>query len=99
MKITRAEVEHIADLARLELAEEEIERLQSDLSQILEYVEQLNELDTTAVLPTAHVVAQEDVLREDAPRPSLPIEDVLSNAPDAEHGYFRVHAVLPEEEP
>jgi aspartyl-tRNA(Asn)/glutamyl-tRNA(Gln) amidotransferase subunit C len=95
MKITRAEVEHIATLARLELTEAEIERLQSDLSKILEYVEQLNELDTTRVLPTAHVVAREDVLREDVSRPSLPTEEVLSNAPQAEEGYFRVHAVLP----
>ena len=95
MKITRAEVEHIATLARLELTEAEIEQLQSDLSQILEYVDQLNELDTTQVLPTAHVVAQEDVLREDVTRPSMSTEEVLSNAPQAEEGYFRVHAVLP----
>jgi aspartyl-tRNA(Asn)/glutamyl-tRNA(Gln) amidotransferase subunit C len=98
MKITRAEVVHIADLARLELAEEEIQRLQADLSQILEYVDQLNQLDTTAVPPTAHVVAREDVLREDATRPSLTPEEVLSNAPQAEEGYFRVHAVLPKGE-
>jgi len=95
MKITRAEVEHIATLARLELTEAEIEQLQSDLSQILEYVDQLNELDTTHVIPTAQVVAQEDVLREDVTRPSMPSEEVLSNAPQAEEGYFRVHAVLP----
>ena len=95
MKITRAEVEHIATLARLELTEAEIEQLQSDLSQILEYVDQLNELDTTQVLPTAHVVAQEDVLREDVTRPSMSTVEVLSNAPQAEEGYFRVHAVLP----
>jgi aspartyl-tRNA(Asn)/glutamyl-tRNA(Gln) amidotransferase subunit C len=99
MKITRAEVEHIATLARLELTEAEIERLQSELSQILEYVDQLNELDTTQVLPTAHVVAREDVLREDVSRPSLPTEEVLANAPQAEEGYFRVHAVLPGAEP
>ena len=95
MKITRAEVEHIATLARLELTETEIERLQSDLSQILEYVDQLNELDTTQVVPTAHVMPQEDVFREDVTRPSLPTEEVLSNAPEVEEGYFRVHAVLP----
>jgi aspartyl-tRNA(Asn)/glutamyl-tRNA(Gln) amidotransferase subunit C len=98
MKITRAEVEHIADLARLELGEEEIQRLQADLSQILEYVEQLNELDTTAIPPTARVVAREDVLREDVTRPSLSPEEVLANAPQAEEGYFRVHAVLPKGE-
>jgi aspartyl-tRNA(Asn)/glutamyl-tRNA(Gln) amidotransferase subunit C len=99
MKITRAEVEHIATLARLELTEAEIERLQSELSQILEYVDQLNELDTTQVLPTAHVVAREDVLRDDVSRPSLPTEEVLANAPQTEEGYFRVHAVLPGAEP
>jgi aspartyl-tRNA(Asn)/glutamyl-tRNA(Gln) amidotransferase subunit C len=98
MKITRAEVEHIADLARLELGEEEIQRLQADLSQILEYVDQLNELDTTAIPPTARVVAREDVLREDVTRPSLSPEEVLANAPQAEEGYFRVHAVLPKGE-
>jgi aspartyl-tRNA(Asn)/glutamyl-tRNA(Gln) amidotransferase subunit C len=96
--ISRGEVEHIADLARLDLDEEEVERLQADLSRILEYVEQLNELDTTDVPPTAHVQAQGDVLREDSPRPSLPVEDVLANAPHAEEGYFRVHAVLPKGE-
>ena len=98
MKITRAEVVHIADLARLELAEDEIQRLQADLSQILEYVDQLNQLDTTAVPPTAHVVAREDVLRDDVTRPSLSPEEVLANAPQAEEGYFRVHAVLPKGE-
>jgi aspartyl-tRNA(Asn)/glutamyl-tRNA(Gln) amidotransferase subunit C len=98
MKITRAEVEHIADLARLELGEDEIQRLQADLSQILEYVDQLNELDTTNVPPTARVVAREDVLREDVTRPSLSPEEVLANAPQAEEGYFRVHAVLPKGE-
>jgi aspartyl-tRNA(Asn)/glutamyl-tRNA(Gln) amidotransferase subunit C len=96
--ISRAEVEHIAELARLELSEEEVQGLQADLSRILEYVAQLNELDTTDVPPTAHIQAQGDVLREDHPRPSLPVEDVLANAPQAEEGYFRVHAVLPKGE-
>ena len=98
MKISRAEVEHIAELARLELAEDEIEQLQTDLSQILEYVDQLNEVDTSQVLPTAHVVAQEGVLREDVTKESMSTEDVLANAPEAEEGYFRVHAVLPKAE-
>lgn len=98
MKISRAEVEHIADLARLELSEAEIERLQSDLSQILEYVEQLNELDTSNVSPTAHVVAKGDLLREDSTRPSWPGEDILSNAPQSQDGYFRVLAIFSREE-
>jgi aspartyl-tRNA(Asn)/glutamyl-tRNA(Gln) amidotransferase subunit C len=96
VKISKDEVQHIASLARLDLTEDEIEQLQSDLSRILEYVDQLSALDTSAVPPTAHVVVQEDVLRDDVPRPSLPTEDVLANAPHAEEGYFRVHAVLPK---
>ncbi len=98
MKISRAEVEHIADLARLELSEAEIERLQSDLSQILDYVEQLNELDTSNVSPTAHVIAKGDVLREDSTRPSCPSEAMLSNAPQSQDGYFRVLAIFSREE-
>ena len=98
MKISRTEVEHIADLARLELSESEIESLQSDLSQILEYVEQLNELDTTHVLPTSHVVARRDVLSEDKTRPSLPREEILANAPRTQEGFFRVHAIFEEGE-
>jgi aspartyl-tRNA(Asn)/glutamyl-tRNA(Gln) amidotransferase subunit C len=96
VNISRTEVEHIADLARLELSESEIERLQSDLSQILEYVEQLNELDTTDVLPTSHVVIKRDVLSEDKTRPSFPREEILANAPRAQEGFFRVHAVFEE---
>jgi aspartyl-tRNA(Asn)/glutamyl-tRNA(Gln) amidotransferase subunit C len=98
VKISRDEVEHIADLARLELSDAETQQLQTDLSRILEYVEQLGELDTSDVPPTAHVVVQEDVLRDDVVRPSLPTEDVLANAPHAEDGFFRVHAVLPKGE-
>lgn len=94
MKISRAEVEHIADLARLELGEEEIEQLQKDLSQILEYVELLNELDTSDVLPTSHVVVKGDVLYEDKARHSLPRDDILANAPHAQEGFFRVHAIF-----
>ncbi len=94
MKISRTEVEHISDLARLELSAREIEQLQKELSQILEYVEQLNELDTSDVLPTSHVVAKGDVLSDDKPRPSFPREDILANAPRTQEGFFRVHAVF-----
>jgi aspartyl-tRNA(Asn)/glutamyl-tRNA(Gln) amidotransferase subunit C len=94
MKISRAEVEHIADLARLELSDREIEQLQKELSEILEYVEQLNQLDTSAVSPTAHVVVRRDVLRGDQTEPSLPRREALANAPQAQDGYFRVHAVF-----
>jgi aspartyl-tRNA(Asn)/glutamyl-tRNA(Gln) amidotransferase subunit C len=98
MKISRAEVEHIADLARLELGVGEIEKLQSDLSQILEYVEQLNELDTEKVPPTSHVVVKGDVLSEDRTRPSFPRRDILANAPRTQEGCFRVHAIFEQGE-
>jgi aspartyl-tRNA(Asn)/glutamyl-tRNA(Gln) amidotransferase subunit C len=98
MKISRAEVEHMADLARLDLSETEVEQLQKELSQILEYVEQLNQLDTTDVLPTSHVTITRDVLREDAAGGSLSREDVLANAPRVQGGFFRVHAVLEKAE-
>ncbi len=94
MKISRTEVEHIADLARLDLTKTELERLQKELSQILEYVEQLNELNTADVPPTARVVVKQDILHEDETRPSLPREDILSNAPRAQEGFLRVHAVF-----
>jgi aspartyl-tRNA(Asn)/glutamyl-tRNA(Gln) amidotransferase subunit C len=94
MKISRPEVEHIADLARLELSEGEIEQIQNELSQILEYVEQLNELDTRDVLPTSHVIVKGDVLCEDKSRPSFSREDILDNAPRTQDGFFRVHAIF-----
>lgn len=96
MKITRAEVEHIADLARLELSEREKEQLESDLSQILAYVDLLNELDTSDVLPTASVLVGGDVLCDDETRPPLPREDILANAPRSQDGLFRVHPIFPK---
>jgi aspartyl-tRNA(Asn)/glutamyl-tRNA(Gln) amidotransferase subunit C len=96
MRISRAEVEHIAHLARLELGEREMEQLQNDLSKILEYVALLDELDTTDVLPTAHVVVEGDPLRDDETRPSFPTEDILGNAPCTQDGYLRVQAIFPK---
>ena len=72
MKISKQEVDHVAKLARLELSEQEQEKLTDQLSNILTYVEKLNELDTTGVEPTAHVLDIKNVMREDAGAPSLP---------------------------
>ncbi len=94
MKLSREEVQHIALLARLGLSDEELERFREQLSVILENFEILNELDTSEVLPTAHVIALENVVRDDEVLPSLPQSDILSNAPQAEEGYFKVRAVL-----
>jgi aspartyl-tRNA(Asn)/glutamyl-tRNA(Gln) amidotransferase subunit C len=88
--IDREQVLHVARLARLELAEEEVERMSGELSGILDHVERMNELELENVEPTSHVVALENVLRADEPRPSWPRERVLEPAPDPAQGAFRV---------
>ena len=88
--IDREQVLHVARLARLRLTDEEVERMASELSGILEHVEHINELDLDGVEPTSHVVAVENVLRPDEPRPSWPREQVLERAPDPASGSFRV---------
>ncbi|MED4752480.1 Asp-tRNA(Asn)/Glu-tRNA(Gln) amidotransferase subunit GatC [Brevibacillus choshinensis] len=92
--ITRKEVEHVANLARLQLTEEEAERYTKDLNAILEFAAKLNELDTSNVAPTSHATDVKNVMREDLNRPSLPREEVLKNAPDHEEGQFKVPAVF-----
>jgi aspartyl-tRNA(Asn)/glutamyl-tRNA(Gln) amidotransferase subunit C len=88
--IDREQVLHVAKLARLRLSEDEVERMSGELSAILEHVDNINELDLEGVEPTTHVVPLENVLREDEPRPSLPRERALEQAPDADETGFRV---------
>jgi len=88
--IDRDQVLHVARLARLELTDDEVAKMASELSGILEHVERINELDLEDVEPTSHVVTLENVLRSDEPRPSWPREDVLERAPDQAGGSFRV---------
>ena len=94
MAITIKDVEHVAKLARLDLTEEEKDRFTGQLNAILKYAEQLNAIDTEGVEPMSHAVPLANVMREDAVRPSLPIEKVMLNAPDEEEGQFKVPAVL-----
>lgn len=94
MKLSRDQVQHITLLARLGLSEDEIERFREQLSSILENFEVLNEIDTTDVPTTAHVMALDNVVREDEVRPSLPQHEILENAPQVEDGCFKVRAVL-----
>ncbi len=98
MTLTREEVEHVAWLARLALTEEEIEMFREQLSAVLEYARSLEEIDLSDVPPTATVLPMRNVMREDEVRPSLPRDVVLANAPDTEDGYFRVRAVLSDNE-
>ncbi|MPZ12903.1 MAG: Asp-tRNA(Asn)/Glu-tRNA(Gln) amidotransferase subunit GatC [Chloroflexi bacterium] len=94
MAISREEVEHVAFLARLGLTEEETTRLQEQLSTILDYMRTINEVDTSEIPPTAQVIPLRNVMRPDEPRPSLPVEQILANAPDREDNHFRVPPVL-----
>jgi len=94
MKLSREEVQHIAELARLALGDEERALYQEQLSAILEHFEQLQELDTEAIPPTATVLPLHSVMRADEPEPPFPREDILANAPASEEGCFKVPAVL-----
>ncbi|MEW6117839.1 MAG: Asp-tRNA(Asn)/Glu-tRNA(Gln) amidotransferase subunit GatC [Nitrospirota bacterium] len=94
MKITKDEVRHIAKLSRLALNEDEVEIFSTQLSAIVEYVEQLNKLDTSGIEPTSHVLPLNNVMRDDITMPSLPREDALQNAPDATEKFYRVPKII-----
>lgn len=94
MKITGAEVKHVARLARLKLSEEEVETFTGQMGAILAYIEKLNELDTDGIVPTAHAVPMENAFREDIERTSIGIEQALANAPERVDGFFRVPKVI-----
>ena len=92
--LSRSDVEHVAHLARLGLTDDELTLLQGQLNHILEQYAKLAELDTEAIPPTAQTIELENILREDVVTPSLPVEEVLRNAPDAAGGYIVVPAIL-----
>ena len=88
--IDRDEVLHVARLARLALSDEEVERMARELSVVLDHIERISELDLEGVPPTSHVVDVPNALRPDVPRPCLPREVALAQAPDVADGGFRV---------
>ncbi|AZN43194.1 MULTISPECIES: Asp-tRNA(Asn)/Glu-tRNA(Gln) amidotransferase subunit GatC [Paenibacillus] len=94
MSITIKDVEHVANLARLELSEQEKEQFNGQLNAILKYAEKLNELNTDDVEPTSHVLPVYNVMRDDVIKPSVSNETALRNAPDEDDGQFKVPAVL-----
>jgi aspartyl-tRNA(Asn)/glutamyl-tRNA(Gln) amidotransferase subunit C len=96
MAITRADVEHVADLARLHLTDEELDRMEAQLSRILEAIETLREVDTSHVGPTASVIQLENVMRDDVAAPSMPRDVALANAPLRDDPFLRVPTVLEE---
>ncbi len=90
--IDREQVLHVARLARLRLADEELARMAGELSKVLDHIEKIAELDLDGVEPTTHVVDLQNVLRPDDPRASWPVERVLGEAPDRAGGGFQVPA-------
>jgi aspartyl-tRNA(Asn)/glutamyl-tRNA(Gln) amidotransferase subunit C len=94
MAISREDVDHVAYLARLGLEEDERERLRAELDHILGYMQVLQQLDTSAIPPTAQVIPLHNVTRADEVRPSLSLAEALANAPAREDDYFRVAPVL-----
>ena len=94
MPVTREEVLKVAALAKLSITEEEIEEFTRQFNEILEYFNKLNELDTTNVEPTSHVLDLKNVFREDAARPSLEAALTLTNGPDSDRGFFRVPKII-----
>jgi aspartyl-tRNA(Asn)/glutamyl-tRNA(Gln) amidotransferase subunit C len=96
MALTTKEVEHVARLARLRLAPDELEKMRVQLSNILDHIDLLKEVDVSDAAPTAQVTDLLNILRADEVRASLPREDVLANAPDQQDGMFRVKAIFDE---
>jgi aspartyl-tRNA(Asn)/glutamyl-tRNA(Gln) amidotransferase subunit C len=92
--LSRADVEHVAHLARLGLSEDELARLEGQLNHILDQYAKLAEVDTDAIPPTAQTIELENILREDVARPSMDPERVLANAPERDGDFFVVPAIL-----
>ncbi len=94
MNITKAEVLKVAGLARLDLTEQGTDKLATQIATILDYVNTLNQVDTSGVTPTSHVISLTNAFREDDPDPHLANDAALANAPDAEEGVFLVPKVI-----
>ncbi|RWZ57993.1 Asp-tRNA(Asn)/Glu-tRNA(Gln) amidotransferase subunit GatC [Halobacillus fulvus] len=93
-RISKDEVKHVANLARLAITEEEADTFTKQLDDIITYAEQLNELDTEGVEPTTHVLDLKNVLRKDEPKKWIEQEEALKNAPEHQDGQFKVPSVL-----
>ncbi len=94
MKISKEEVIHVADLARIELDEAAVEKFSHQLGAILEYVDTLNQLDTSGVTPTSHAIFLSNAFREDVVHEHLPVDVALSNAPDKDEATFLVPRII-----
>ena len=95
-KITLADVEHVARLARLLLSPADKERMRRELDGILSYIDKLRALDTAGVEPTSHAVPLTNIMRDDVERPCFPPDEMLANAPDRSGELFRVPKIIEE---
>ncbi len=98
MPLSIADVEHVAELARLSLTVAEVAQYRDQLAEILDYAAILQQVDTSAIPPTATVLPLRNIMRDDEVQPSLPVEDVLANAPATADGYFKVSSILEQPE-
>ena len=94
MSVTKKDVEHIAELARLNFKDEELENFTHQLNQILDYMEKLNELDTENIEPLSHPVEGNNIFREDKLSASIPTNEALLNAPESDEQFFKVPKVI-----
>jgi aspartyl-tRNA(Asn)/glutamyl-tRNA(Gln) amidotransferase subunit C len=95
-EVTKDEVRHVCQLARLDLSEDEIVRVQGELNRIMAHFQELQALDTTGVPITSHAIPMSNVYREDCAKDSLPVDKVVANAPDAVEGFFRTALFMEE---
>lgn len=94
MALSRETLKYVADLSRIELTAQELEKLSLQLQTILGFIDQLSKADIDGIEPTSHILALTNVFREDAPRESLPIEKTLANAPQKKDNFFVVPKVI-----
>ncbi|GMQ56872.1 Asp-tRNA(Asn)/Glu-tRNA(Gln) amidotransferase subunit GatC [Vallitalea sediminicola] len=94
MKITKEQVEHVANLARLNLTEEEKEQMTTDMEVIIEFANRINEINIDNINPTAHIIPINNVFREDIVNPSFSRDELLSNAPNRANGCFSVPRIV-----
>lgn len=94
MALSKESLEQVANLARIELSGKEIEQFSHQLQQIIDFIDQLKTIDIKEISPTSHVLALKNVLREDKPSGSLPVEKALKNAPEKKNNYFLVPKII-----
>jgi len=97
-EVTKDDIRHVAKLARMALSEEEIERVGGELNRIMGHFHELQELDTADVPITSHAIPMKNIYRDDTTWESMPVDDVVGNAPDAVEGFFRTSLFMETEE-